>query len=50
MKTFQAYMTPDMTVLNMETEQAILDGSTKWFEKSGEGDFDYGVTTDNEWA
>ncbi|MGM9764487.1 MAG: hypothetical protein ACI3ZQ_10755 [Candidatus Cryptobacteroides sp.] len=49
-KTALSYITPGMTVLNMQSEQAVMAGSNNWYNKGGEGDFDYGISTDDEWA
>lgn len=50
-KTELSYITPGMTVLNMQPEQAVMASSAdNWYNKGGEGDFDYGISTDDDWA
>lgn len=44
------YITPGMEVLEMETEDAIMAESDNWFEQGGEGDFNYNLGFDDDWA
>ena len=46
-----AYQSPKLSVMEVMTEGVLCEsGDPKWYEKSGQGDFTYGVETDDTWA
>jgi hypothetical protein len=44
------YNSPELNVIQLEIESGIAASSTLWYEKGGQGDFDYVVTEDDQWG
>lgn len=52
MKTNQktgAYITPELSVLEMKAEGVLCGSDSPWYESEGIGDFTYGTETDKTW-
>ena len=52
MKTNQktgAYITPELSVLEMKAEGVLCGSDSPWYESEGIGDFTYGTETDRTW-
>ncbi len=45
------YETPTLERIEIQTEQGFAaSGPELWYEKGGEGDFNYGVESDETWG
>ena len=55
MKTVKSYgagyKAPELQFIDIMTEGVLCaSGEKMWYEKSGTGDFSYGIDTDDTWA
>jgi hypothetical protein len=44
------YQTPELLEMQLAVENGIAVSTQQWYEKGGEGDFDYIVTEDDQWS
>lgn len=46
-----AYQAPELQTIDIMAEGVLCaSGETPWYMKGGQGDFSYGVDTDDTWA
>ncbi|MBO7198275.1 MAG: hypothetical protein J6V28_05725 [Tidjanibacter sp.] len=46
----QIYERPEIEQTQCSVENGIASSETLWYEKGGEGDFDYVITDDETWG
>lgn len=44
------YISPELSALEIESEGVLCASGDKWYERGGQGNFDYGTETDDDWG
>ena len=44
------YTAPNLRILEIKDEGILCASGEKWYEKEGQGDFNFGLETDDTWV